>query len=381
MAELRDAAGGGTDDDVGHMSGAEAAAQAVDGLEQARHRARGGVTLHRLAEADVARAAIVALVGLAEVRHERAMAAHRLLAERVHLAQLAQGARRRRGAVRGEHRLPQAVVAAADQQQALRLQPVAARAARLLLVVLQRFRHAGMDHVAHVRAIDAHAECDRRHDDVGPLVDERLLVGAALVVRQPRVVAQRAEAPPPERRGQLVHLAAADAVDDAGLIPMPVDRGGHLREAVGARAHAVDEVRTVERADEDQRVPQPQLRDDVVAHGRRRRGRVGVDGERGIRVAQDAELTVLRPEVVAPLADAVRFVHRDEGRLRAPQALEEPVHDQALGGDVEQLHAAGVDGAHDGGTVGRGLTAVDHRRRDAGLAQAVHLVLHERDQR
>src|SRR5207247_824729 len=86
----------------------------------------------------------------------------------------------------------------------------AAGAARLLLVVLQRFRHAGMDHVAHVRAIDAHAECDRGHDDVGALVDERLLVGAALLVHQPGVVAQRPEAAPREGRRQLVHLAAAN---------------------------------------------------------------------------------------------------------------------------------------------------------------------------
>src|SRR2546430_4615460 len=83
-------------------------------------------------------------------------------------------------------------------------------------------------------------------------VDERLLVGAALLVHQPGVVAQRPEAAPREGRRQLVHLAAANAVDDARLVSVPVDRGDHLREAIGAWAHAVDEVPAVEGADEDQ---------------------------------------------------------------------------------------------------------------------------------
>jgi len=76
----------------------------------------------------------------------------------------------------------------------------------------------------------------------------------------------------------------------------------------------------------------------------------------------------------------VRLVHRDEGRLRAAQPVQEAVHHEALGRDVEQLHAAGVDGAHDGRTLGAILAAVDHGRRHAGLAQPVHLILHQRDQ-
>ena len=114
-------------------------------------------------------AEIAALVGLAEVAHQGAVAADGLLAERVHLAQLAQRAGRGLGAVGGQHRLPEPVVTAAVQQQALGLQAVPPGPASLLLVVLEGLRHAGMDDVADVRAVDAHAEGDRGHDHVGPL--------------------------------------------------------------------------------------------------------------------------------------------------------------------------------------------------------------------
>src|SRR5205085_2488558 len=74
----------------------------------------------------------------------------------------------------------------------------------------------------------------------------------------------------------------------------------------------IGEVGTVERADQLDRIAEPQLGDDVAPHpvGGRRRERV----QRNARevLAQPAELPVLRTEIVPPLTDAVRFVDRDE---------------------------------------------------------------------
>ncbi len=211
--------------------------------------------------------------------------------------------------------------------------------------------------------------------------DEGVLVGPALLVAQPRVIAHRAEPAADECGRQLFDLAAPDAVHDAGLVAMALDGGDDLAQAVGPRPHAIDEVRPIERADEDLGVPQAQLGDDVAAYLRRRRRRVGVDGDLVERLPQRAELPVLRAKVVAPLADAVRLVHREEGGGGALQPLEEPVHHQPLGRQVEQLHAAGGERAHHRRTLGRRLAAVEHGGGHAGLAQAVDLVLHERDQR
>ena len=59
----------------------------------------------------------------------------------------------------------------------------------------------------------------------------------------------------------------------------------------------------------------------------------------GKRAAQRGELPVLRTEVVAPLADAVRLVHGDEAdRLRRQPAIDDGAAfaDQPLGRDVQQ---------------------------------------------
>src|SRR4030095_8844035 len=93
-------------------------------------------------------------------------------------------------------------------------------------------------------------------------------------------------------------------------------------------------------------VLQTQLGDDVRAHLRRCRRGVGVDVDRRKGVTQRAELAVLRAEVMAPLADAVRLVHREERGLRALKAFEETVHHQPLGREVEQLDTAAGYRAH-----------------------------------
>jgi hypothetical protein len=79
----------------------------------------------------------------------------------------------------------------------------------------------------------------------------------------------------------------------------------------GARQDAVDQIGTIERADQLQRLAQLQLRRDVAAHAAGRGRGEGVQADAGKARSQRAELAVLRTEVVAPLADAVRLVDGD----------------------------------------------------------------------
>ena len=309
------------------------------------------------------------LVGLAEVGDERPVTADGVLTEGVHLPELAQRGRRRLGPLGGEDGLPQPVVAAAVQQQALGFQPVAAGPARLLLVVLERLGHAGVDDEAHVGAVDAHAEGDGGHHDVRPLVHEGVLVGPSLLVGEPGVIADRSQAPARERRGQLVHLGPADAVDDPRLAAVAPDGGQHLGQPIGARLDAIDEVGPIERADQHRGDREPQLGDDIGAHLRGGRRRVGVHGHPGERRPKPAELPILRPEIVAPLADAVGLVDGEERRPPPPQPLEEAVHHEPLGRHEEQPVAAGGQARLDGGALAAGLAAVDERRRHAGLGR------------
>ena len=78
------------------------------------------------------------------------------------------------------------------------------------------------------------------------------------------------------------------------------------------RHDPVDEIRPVERSDELDRILQRELRGDVAPDAGGRRGRVSVERDAGQQLAEPSELAVLRPEIVTPLADAVRLVDRDE---------------------------------------------------------------------
>src|SRR3972149_2432225 len=75
--------------------------------------------------------------------------------------------------------------------------------------------------------------------------------------------------------------AAAEEVAEAGLPARGVDHREHLPEAIDARLDAVDQVRPVHGPDEERRIAQPELGDDVGAALGGRRGRVRGGGPVG----------------------------------------------------------------------------------------------------
>ena len=120
---------------------------------------------------------------------------------------------------------------------------------------------------------------------------------------------------------------------------------------------------------------------DVFAHpGGGRRG-IGVHA--GLREAglELGELAVLRPKVVSPVADAVGFIDGECAHLQPLDELQEARRQQALRRDEHQAIAAGRD-------LRLGLTegverhaAVKRSRRIARFAQAIDLILHQRNER
>ena len=168
----------------------------------------GVVDAFELAEAPVAGVTGQARgVRLAEVLDQGAVAALRGGGVTLHLAKVLAVALAQL-VVRLEQALPPQEIGRRRDEHAVGGQPVPSGAPRLLLVVLERPRRARMDHEPHVGPVDAHAERDRGDDDVGPLVDERLLVRVPRLVGHARVVGERPHAEPLKPGGNLVHLAA-----------------------------------------------------------------------------------------------------------------------------------------------------------------------------
>ena len=260
--------------------------------------------------------------------------------------------------------------------------PVAARPAGLLVVAFDRPRQVQVGDEADVRLVDPHAERDRRDDHQALLAQEPgLMLGASPGV-EAGVVGQGGDALLGEERGDPLRGVPGQAVDDPGVAGVlgPQERQ-QLALGLVLGDDPVLDVRPVERGYEHPRAGQLQPDRDLLAG--RLGGRGGQRDPRHVRPAlvQHLQLEVVGAEVVPPLRHAVRLVdreHRDLGGVEQPQGGVGP---QPLRREVEQVELAGPELLLDDVAGPRVLRRVEEVGADAELAQRLHLVLHEGDER
>ena len=167
----------------------------------------------------------------------------------------------------------------------------------------------------HVGLVDAHAEGDRGGDHHLLGMDERGLVARAHLRLEAGVIRQRRPPVARELLGDLLGLVAARRIDDrrAGLRRQQL---AQLLAGLLAVADMIADVRPVEAGDDQAVFGDSELGEDVGAGAR-----VGGRGQRqprhvGMIVEQRPQLAIVGPEVVAPFADAMRFVDRDQRQRR-----------------------------------------------------------------
>ena len=85
---------------------------------------------------------------------------------------------------------------------------------------------------------------------------------------------------------------------------------------------------------------------------------------------------VVRAEIVAPLAEAVRLVHGEERDFDAVEGVEEALRAEALGSYVNELPLAGAHPVEPFLLLGPTERGVDHGRCDTAGDERVHLVFH-----
>ena len=112
--------------------------------------------------------------------------------------------------------------------------------------------------------------------------------------------------------------------------------------------------------------------------GRRRQRDTRHTGE---AARQHREFTIFRPELVAPLADAMRLINRDQRDVLALQPFHRPRRQQPLRRDVEQIQPPIIQRPPHLAMRFRVQFGMQGRRRHAQLAHRRHLIVHQRDQR
>lgn len=265
----------------------------------------------------------------------------------------------------------------------------AARASHLLVVGDRGGGGAQVHHEAQVGLVEAHAQC-RRRDQSFDAVGEQVLLGllAVRVLRLPGIGLHDVPALAQERR-DFLGRGHGERVDDAGArqVVQMLGQPGHPVRGVRQPQYAEAQALPVQRTAQDQRVGAhsgAQLFGDIGRHagvGRRGGGQHrGVGREVGEHGAQAA---VVRPEIVAPVGDAVRLVHDQEagGRGQFGQHLVTEVRIvQPLRAHQEDVDLARRHLGLDGLPLLR-VRGVDRPRADSGSGRRLHLVAHQREQR
>ena len=332
-------------------------------------------------------AAIVAMAAiglhvLAEAAQERAGAAGRGFGEGDHgLEAFAHdGFLRLGGDALGEPVAGAGDVLAAIKQDGVGGLAVAAGAADLLVVGFGAVGHVEMDDEADVWTVDAHAEGDGGDDDDRLAAAEAGEGDALFHGRQAGVKGDGGVALGAEAVGDAFGLVAAAAVDDAGLAAVLGEDGEQFGGFALLGLGGDVQVGAVEAGGEDLGRAHVERGQDVVAGAGVGGGGERDAGDAGEALGELGEAAVFGAELVTPGADAVGFVDGEEGDALAGEALERAGHEQAFGGNVEQVELAGIE--EGGGFAGGGGLdfGVEGAGAGAELAEGGDLVVHEGDE-
>ena len=284
------------------------------------------------------------------------------------------------------------VVGRVEQHAARRL-AVASGAARLLEVVLQRAGNVGVDHEAHVRLVDAHAEGVGRGDRAQLSVDKSVLHVLLGLRRHACVEVLGRHLLQLQELRNLLAAPACRAVDDGAARDMRRQIGlQHLADviellAARGRDHFEAEVAALGAAVEDRELDAElvaEVPDDVLAH-------VGLGGGGEAEQRRDrlitrlladeaAHVAIVGAEVVAPAREAVRLVQHPAADLALVERPAKRATAELLRRDQEDARAAKAHAVKCIGPLGHGEHPVDrHTALDPVLLQPRHLVRHQRD--
>ena len=121
--------------------------------------------------------------------------------------------------------------------------------------------------------------------------------------------------------------------------------------------------------------------EDLVAHDRSGSRGAGQHSGTGQIADQFADLQIFGTEVMAPLADAVGLVDRDQGAVALTQERAETRESQPLGRGVNQLILPLADALHAAAQFVAFKGRCQVGRGDSALGKGLDLVVHQREQR
>ena len=180
---------------------------------------------------------------------------------------------------------------------------------------------------------------------------------------------------------RLLRFLAREGVDDARPPRVSVQQSIDLSRRGIPGGYADLQVWTVEAGDEHLRPTAEQPLDDVLPRNGIGRGREGAELGIWEMLRQFGEATVVRPEVVAPLGDAVRLVNGEPRRTIPGEAIQYVRLHEPFRRNVEQAQSTVAQLAVCLGSVRPRRGRIERARRHTVDAPRGYLVAHQGDER
>ncbi len=153
-----------------------------------------------------------------------------------------------------------------------------------------------------------------------------------------------------QARRHIFRAVAALAVNDAAIDWTPLDETQKLFVGTVFRQHAIGEIRPIETRDVTTRLTQTKLLHDVGANSFRRSCSERHDRDIRKEFAKLGKLPIFRPKVVAPFADAMRLVDRDQIDLPLSQVSKKARQHCPLRSHIQQAKRAIAQAQHPRGS-------------------------------
>ncbi len=191
--------------------------------------------------------------------------------------------------------------------------------------------------------IDAHAKSISGHKNAVLAGVVSILCQRALSARQASVVVIHAQKRALELLAHALGRFSRAAVNDHATVGGLLDRA--VKEAllllfIVAGFHLVVEIGAVKTVHVPGGIVEAEALGDVFQHDRSSRSGEGEHGNVGAQFFQHAELAVFFAEIVAPLGDAVSFIHCKERDPLVHDPALEAFFGYAFGGNVEHVSSA-----------------------------------------
>ena len=145
-----------------------------------------------------------------------------------------------------------------------------------------------------------------------------------------------------EGRGEPLGTRSGSAIDYPALILPLADEIEYLPKRLVFRSHLIREIGAIEAGNENSRIAEMEVANDVRSYSGRGGGRQSHDGYVWQKRTQLRKLTIFRTKIMAPFGNAVRFVDRQRGHVPGAQIVLPIVKHQALRRRIKQAEFAPV---------------------------------------